>query len=50
MQGIVPKLSRTPGAITHAGQRMGQANEQVFGELLGLSSNQLADLQEKGVI
>ena len=49
MQGIV-KLSRTPGAITHAGQRMGQANEQVFGELLGLTTDQLADLQERGVI
>ena len=29
---------------------MGQDNEYVFGELLGLSSMEIADLTERGVI
>jgi formyl-CoA transferase len=36
MQGIVPKLSKTPGAVRHSGQRLGESNELVYGELLGM--------------
>jgi formyl-CoA transferase len=50
MQGVVPKLSQTPGEIRHAGPRMGANNAEVYGELLGLSIEDLDALQERGVV
>jgi crotonobetainyl-CoA:carnitine CoA-transferase CaiB-like acyl-CoA transferase len=49
-QGVVPKMTRTPGAIEHLGPRHGQHNEEVFGAELGLDPGTLDDLQEGGVI
>jgi formyl-CoA transferase len=50
MQGLVPKMSLTPGEIRHAGQAIGARNEEVYGELLGLSADDVAALRDKGVI
>ena len=50
MQGVVPKMSQTPGTVEHAGQRLGESNESVYGELLGMGSARLKDLHDKGVI
>lgn len=50
MPGIVPKFSRTPGHIRHAGPRLGEHNNVVYGELLGLSPDELASLAGEGVI
>ena len=50
MQGIVPKLSESPGEVRHAGQRLGESNELIYGELLGMSSKRILALREKGVI
>lgn len=50
MPGVLPKLSRTPGEIRHTGQRLGQSNSEVFSDLLGLSKNDIAVLEQKGVI
>ncbi len=47
---IVPLLSRTPGRTDFPGAAVGTANERVFGELLGLSSDELAALRSDGVI
>jgi len=44
------KLSRTPAEITTAGPTLGQHNEYVFGELLGLSKEEISSLVNKGVI
>ncbi len=44
------KLSGTPAVSPRAAPIMGEHNEFVFGELLGLSVEQIADLEEKGVI
>ena len=49
MDGIVPKFSETPGEIHRAGPTIGEHNEYVFGDLLGLSSKRLRELQEDGV-
>lgn len=49
-QGVVPKLTRTPGAIEHLGPRHGQHNEAVFGAELGLDGETLDDLRKGGVI
>jgi succinyl-CoA---D-citramalate CoA-transferase len=50
MQGVVPKLSDTPGLVRHPGPSLGQHNAEVYGKLLELSGERLADLQSRGVI
>jgi crotonobetainyl-CoA:carnitine CoA-transferase CaiB-like acyl-CoA transferase len=49
--GIVPKLTRTPGAVRwSAPWEMGSHNDEVYGELLGLAEDERATLREAGVI
>ena len=51
MQNVVPKFSRTPGAITLAGAHpYGTSQRRIYGQQLGLSPQKLTELQEKGVI
>ena len=50
MQNVFPKLSATPGEVAWAGQPMGSWNDRVYGDLLGLSSEDLAGLKSEGVI
>jgi crotonobetainyl-CoA:carnitine CoA-transferase CaiB-like acyl-CoA transferase len=50
MQGIVPKLRDAPGAVRRAGPALGQHNAEVYKELLGLSADEIASLNEKGII
>ena len=47
---VVPRLSETPGGIEWLGSPLGVHNREVFGELLGLSDERIAELSEKGVI
>lgn len=46
--GIVPKLSRTPGAITRRAPTLGEDTEAVLREV-GLSDDQLAALKARGL-
>jgi formyl-CoA transferase len=50
MQGIIPKLSESPGRIDHAGQTLGESNDLIYGTLLGMRESEIASLREKGVI
>lgn len=50
MQSPVPKLSATPGRISHAGPAKGTHNAEVYGELLGLTEADLHALAEAGVV
>ena len=48
--GVVPKLSETPGATQWLGPTLGAHNEEVYGQLLGLSSERIEQLKQDGVI
>ena len=49
--GVVPKLTRTPGAVRwSASWEMGSHNDEVYGELVGLDEDERASLREAGVI
>ncbi len=50
MQNVAPRLSRTPGAVRHAGPSLGEHNDYVWGELAGLPADRRAELKERGVI
>ena len=47
---ILPKLDKTPGATRWPGPTLGEHNEQVLGDLLGLSSEAIRELSDSGVI
>ncbi|MEE4205516.1 MAG: CoA transferase [Erythrobacter sp.] len=50
MQNVAPKLSATPGSIQWVGPELGQHNEEVYGELLGMDSRAMSDLAQRGII
>ena len=51
MPGPIPHLSRTPGRIEHLGPvKVGEHNELIYRGLLGLSAEELQQLQAEGVI
>jgi crotonobetainyl-CoA:carnitine CoA-transferase CaiB-like acyl-CoA transferase len=47
---LVPKLSETPGRTDWPGPEVGAFNEEVYGDLLGLSAEELAELSRQGVV
>ena len=48
--GVVPKLSLTPGRVTHAGAAIGRHTDDVLSSLLGLSAAEIAQLRAEHVI
>ncbi len=50
MPGIIPKFSRTPGSVRFVGPGLGEHNQAIYGDLLGLSADEMALLHAEGVI
>ncbi len=51
MQNVFPRMSRTQGNIRWTGPtELGAHNDEVYGEILGLSANELQELREQSVI
>jgi crotonobetainyl-CoA:carnitine CoA-transferase CaiB-like acyl-CoA transferase len=50
MQGVYPRFSRTPGAVSRGAPRLGAHNEEVYCGLLGLTTEELGALKRDGVI
>jgi crotonobetainyl-CoA:carnitine CoA-transferase CaiB-like acyl-CoA transferase len=50
LDGVVPRLSDTPGAITAPGPRLGEHTDQVLRELLAMEQSAIDRLREERVI
>ena len=51
MTGIVPRFTRTPGAVRHTGQPLaGRDTDAVLRELAGCTDDKLAELAKAGLI
>jgi crotonobetainyl-CoA:carnitine CoA-transferase CaiB-like acyl-CoA transferase len=50
MPAPLPRLSRTPGAITSAGPDLGEHTDEVLSRLLQLDQNEISALRAQGVI
>jgi crotonobetainyl-CoA:carnitine CoA-transferase CaiB-like acyl-CoA transferase len=50
VDGMPIKLSQTPGHIARGAPLLGEHNERVYGELLGLSRDEIAALKQERVI
>ena len=47
---FVPKLSDTPGRTRWPGPKLGAHNEEILGEMLGMSAEEIASLKKSGAI
>jgi len=50
MHNVTPRLSETPGEIRTAGGELGQDNEAVYGQELGLAAAEINEMRRTGVI
>jgi len=50
MQNVAPKLSETPGSVRSPSPALGQHNDEVYRELLGLTEERYAELKSAKVI
>jgi len=48
--GVVPKLSLTPGRVTHAGASLGRHTDEILFGLLGMSADEIAQLRADRVV
>jgi formyl-CoA transferase len=50
MHNVVPRLSASPGRVRHVGPELGEHNEDIYRDLLGLDDDAMASLRSAGVI
>lgn len=50
MPNVVPKLSETPGAVELPAPKLGEHNQQILGQILGINDQQLTNLNRDGII
>jgi crotonobetainyl-CoA:carnitine CoA-transferase CaiB-like acyl-CoA transferase len=50
MTNVVPKLSRTPGAIRHAGPALGADTDDVLRDVAGYEIEEIAALRDAGCV
>jgi formyl-CoA transferase len=50
MQNVIPHLTETPGRITHPGPELGEHNDAIYVDELGLAPEYLEELRDRGVI
>ena len=47
---MTPKLSETPGRTEWPGPEVGAFNNEIYGDLLGLSADEIAELKAQGIV
>ncbi len=50
MHNVAPRLSKTPGVLRWVGPHLGEHNEEIYHDLLGISKPETEELIAKGVI
>jgi len=50
VQAPVPRFSSASGTVDHLGPSLGEHNAEVYGELLGLTPDEIDDLRARGVL
>jgi crotonobetainyl-CoA:carnitine CoA-transferase CaiB-like acyl-CoA transferase len=50
MQGVYPRMSRTPGQVAGPAPELGQHNAEVYGDLLGLGEEEISALEDSGIL
>jgi len=50
VQAPVPRFSSAPGTVGHLGPCLGEHNTEVYGDLLGMSHDEIDDLRARGVL
>lgn len=50
MPGVVPRMSRSPGAVHSVGPEAGEHSQQVLRDVLGLSDQEIAALTREGIV
>ena len=48
--GVVPKLSLTPGRVTHAGAALGRHTDEILSGVLGLTADEIVSLRAERVV
>jgi formyl-CoA transferase len=47
---VIPRLSATPGRVSHAGPALGHHTQDILAGLLGMSAREIDDLRGEGVV
>jgi len=50
LHNVAPRLSDTPGVVRHLGPGLGEHNEEIYRNVLGMADDELASLRSAGVI
>ncbi len=50
MQNVVPKMSGTPGEIKWVGGELGEFNHKIYHDLLGLSDEEIQEMEKNNII
>jgi formyl-CoA transferase len=50
MQNVAPRLSDTPGEVRTPGPQLGEHNDEIYRDLLGLDDSQLDQLRRDEII
>ncbi|EZH64175.1 CoA-transferase (plasmid) [Bacillaceae bacterium JMAK1] len=50
MPGVIPKFSETPGKVTNVGPDLGEHNEEILTDMIGLNEDKINSLKQQGII